>query len=125
MWSVVKSNAIAQDPTSTACIPLVFSFSAPIVCPLFSFSFYLLLSLALTSLESQEICSFSFILGLHLLQSIPPHVSRLPFFSTWNEICTGERVSKWLCLAFLQFAIHYHFISVIVRPHLECISSHC
>lgn len=45
MWSVVKSNAIAQDPTSTACIPLVFSFSAPIVSPLFSFSFYLLLSL--------------------------------------------------------------------------------
>lgn len=35
MWSVVKSDAIAQDPTSTACIPLVFSFSAPIVSPLF------------------------------------------------------------------------------------------
>lgn len=110
MWSVVKSNAIAQDPTSTACIPLVFSFSAPIVSPLFSFSFYLLLSLALTSLESQEICSFSFILCLYLLQSIVQHVPKLPFFYTWYECCTGERASKWLCLTFLQFAIHYHFI---------------
>lgn len=96
MWSVVKSNALAQDPTSTGCIPLVFSFSAPIVSPLFSFSFYLLLSLALTSLESQEICSFSFILCLHLLQSIAQHVPKLPFFYTWYECCTGERASKWL-----------------------------
>lgn len=96
MWSVVKSNAIAQDPTSAGCIPLVFSFSAPIVSPLFSFSFYLLLSLALTSLESQEICSFSFILCLHLLQSIAQHVPKLPFFYTWYECCTGERASKWL-----------------------------
>lgn len=42
MWSVVKSDAIAQDPTSTACIPLVFSFSAPIVSPLSSLLFLFL-----------------------------------------------------------------------------------
>lgn len=123
----VRTGTITRDPTLTASLLRVFRFYAAIPC---SFpSFYLPLSLALTTLWSPG-TSFSFILGLHLLQFNLSCVFRTPFFFFLSPHRFNTQ-HWWMCdslylfnlpyivILFLHFDIH---IEGSESMQLRCVS---